>query len=678
MYENYKKNILGLCLLFCLCGNAFMMAEASSVTPGRLSFTPQQPRCNNKVHVRFDPRGGDLEYGSEVTAVLYFLRGATWKMELRPMQNERDVWVADVELPDGCSFLALRFIQGELQNPDLVDNNDGKGYFTPVFDDSGKPLPGSFIGQAMLLAPQTAAGAFNGYYKEAPSPKQDEIKKLLQQEEKVSGPAMANFLTPYLQLKRVALGDEAFGRFSKEFFKARMAEKEIPESFLSDLYVNYSFALRDSILGKEAADRILRDYPGGNAARFVSFGKIMSPSTDGYENIARIEAFMKEYPVSEWRKNPDNKGFIYHSLYSVLGRSYYDTRQFDKFVALFQNDLNFKTANEVARWNIERSYLLGMVGKDTLYDLSSQIMPLLLAKRNDGSFREDYSVSRDEADRVAVRQLDNRLFTHISLLYDLGKYEEARSFFFELSERGKYRSAELNEINLKVMEKLGLKNEILPYLEMCVKYNAATPMILEKLQENYVRLHGGNVDGFDAYIASLKSDEEKEAMRKYVMSHITDFEMPSYRLEMAKGGTVSSDEMKDKIVVMDFWATWCRPCIMAMPGMQLVADKFVNDPEVEIFLVGTMQTGDYKTKSVDFIRRSGYRFDMLHDAVNPSTGEQDLLFSQIAPYFESSGIPRKIIVKNGVIRYSSEGYSGSPSKLADEISLAIEILKNEK
>jgi hypothetical protein len=49
----------------------------------------------------------------------------------------------------------------------------------------------------------------------------------------------------------------------------------------------------------------------------------------------------------------------------------------------------------------------------------------------------------------------------------------------------------------------------------------------------------------------------------------------------------------------------------------------------------------------------------------------------MVPLFHSSAIPRKIIVKNGYIRYTSEGYEGSPSKLADEISYVIEILKTE-
>jgi len=54
------------------------------------------------------------------------------------------------------------------------------------------------------------------------------------------------------------------------------------------------------------------------------------------------------------------------------------------------------------------------------------------------------------------------------------------------------------------------------------------------------------------------------------------------------------------------------------------------------------------------------------------------VFRSLVPLFNSSGIPRKIIVKNGIVRYSSEGYSGSPSLLMDELSMAIELLRAEK
>lgn len=664
-----------LCFLCCTS----LSLNAANSRKERVSFYPEKPRANEQVRILYDPVEGDLEYSDEVKAVLYILRGNHWDVEQLAMVRKTGIWEAELTLPDNSSFLALKFIQGDIERPDIVDNNNDKGYFFVIRDHEGKIRPGNAIGQAMLLAPHTSGGALNSYYTSPPAPPKPElIRKLLKEEEKISGADKVGFLGPYLKLQQIAIGSD-FDQFSKEFLNKELAKKNLSEDYLSDLYFAYYFSLRDSILGPQIGDRILEEYPKSNSARFVSYGRVLTMGSDVYENIASIEEFLKEYPISEWRKQPDEKGFIYYSLYRVLGSLYFDTKQFDKFIDVYKKEeLDFKTGNELARWNVFRAYMSNSLGKDTLYQVSRQIMPYLLANRNDNSFFDDFSTSAEAARKVAINQLDDRLATHISLLYDLGKYEEARTFFFDLSEEGKYATAELNEINLHIIEKLNLQNELLSYLEMCVKYNAVTPEMLEKLKETYLRKQGNDVKGFDKYITSLKSDEEKEAMRRYVESHITDYPMPDFELESADGSIVSSLQLKEKIVVIDFWATWCRPCIMALPGMQLVTDKFAQDPRVRVYLVGTMQTGDYKNRSVNFIRESGYRFNMLHDAVNPVTGEQDHLFRKVAPFFDSSGIPRKIIVKNGVIRYSSEGYSGSPSKLLDEISLVIEMLKNEE
>ena len=166
-------------------------------------------------------------------------------------------------------------------------------------------------------------------------------------------------------------------------------------------------------------------------------------------------------------------------------------------------------------------------------------------------------------------------------------------------------------------------------------------------------------------------------MKSHVLSNMVNYPLVPFRLEDANGGFVNSMDWKDKIVVIDFWATWCRPCIEAFPGMQLLVDQYAKDTEVAVYMIGTMQFGDYKFKSVNYVRSQGYRFNLLHDAVG-SKGEQDQVFKSLVPLFKSSAIPRKIIVKNGMVRYSSEGYSGSPSQLRDELSTAVEMLRAEK
>lgn len=50
--------------------------------------------------------------------------------------------------------------------------------------------------------------------------------------------------------------------------------------------------------------------------------------------------------------------------------------------------------------------------------------------------------------------------------------------------------------------------------------------------------------------------------------------LPDFTVEDFHGHKISSSDLRGKIVLIDFWATWCQPCEKEMPGYQKLLDRY--------------------------------------------------------------------------------------------------------
>jgi thiol-disulfide isomerase/thioredoxin len=149
---------------------------------------------------------------------------------------------------------------------------------------------------------------------------------------------------------------------------------------------------------------------------------------------------------------------------------------------------------------------------------------------------------------------------------------------------------------------------------------------------------------------------------------------PRFTLKDPEGRTVDLGELKGKVVVVDFWATWCGPCLMSFPNMQLVVNKYKDDPDVKFFFIDTKEkVENYPELVKKVLDQNHYGFDVLFDEKD-GQGKMDKVFSQFGGKF----IPMKLVIdRQGTITYQSIGFQPDqkPEDFIREVADAIESAK---
>lgn len=151
----------------------------------------------------------------------------------------------------------------------------------------------------------------------------------------------------------------------------------------------------------------------------------------------------------------------------------------------------------------------------------------------------------------------------------------------------------------------------------------------------------------------IQADTEIEEVRRTIV----DYNMPLVTLE---GESVNLSEFKGKVIFLNYWATWCPPCIAEMPNIQKLYEQYKDESGIKFVMVSLDEDPQ---KAKEFLANREFTFGAYQ------------LAGRRPEVFQSSIIPTTYIIsrdgrlaskKRGMANYNTDAFKNFLNQLLGE------------
>ncbi|MGE8343365.1 MAG: TlpA disulfide reductase family protein [Flavobacterium sp.] len=369
-------------------------------------------------------------------------------------------------------------------------------------------------------------------------------------------------------------------------------------------------------LGKEISAR----YPTGKLEKMFFMRSFYDQPN---KTEASIMESMKTYNAKFKGISAEYSRTFYRALLTV----YLENGQYEKAIALEPYLKNASDLYNDFAWGKSGGDLTTPVKDlDFVVKVSERAM-YLIEQRNKESYYPAYKESFNMfADTYAL------------LLYKQGKYEEAFKYQSAVKENNGLDSGGKDRY-LTMMDKVKSKDEVKAYIDDEISKGNTSSVFLAKLKEIYIekKLPLAEFNAIEQKTDVLaKENKSKDLIERFGSTNAIDF-----TLKNLDGKETKLSDYKGKVVVLDFWATWCGPCKASFPKMQNLVTKY-KGKDVAFLFVNTWENGkeeDIFKKVSAYITDKKFDFNVVFDSK-----------TEVVTSYKVNGIPTRVVIdKNGTI-----------------------------
>ena len=207
------------------------------------------------------------------------------------------------------------------------------------------------------------------------------------------------------------------------------------------------------------------------------------------------------------------------------------------------------------------------------------------------------------------------------------------------------------------MERKGAKNRNLR-LALLLALAVAVALLIWLLPDS---AKAGNVAERRAIAEAVQVEQADAEIAASTLVKVGD-KAPDFTVEMLDGSRVKLSSLRGKVVLVNFWATWCPPCREELKHVQKeIIDRFAGKD----FAMIAISRGEKRDKVAAFIADNGYAFPVGLDP-------QQTIFR----LFATNYIPRNFIVDaDGCIAFVGVGYDAK--EFAEMVAKIDETIKKQ-
>ncbi len=533
-----------------------------------------------------------------------------------PLEKKGPAYEFAMKLPSTSTVLFFA-VSDSKQN--VVDNNSGKGFVVYLKD----PDSDGF-GETLLEEIKNVGMA--AYFLKLDIQTEDVLKAYESLFASYPDMKTESEYATYLMVKFQT--DKEGTRPELMAYAEQMAGKDDEESLTAAYNIYMNLGMTDEM--NELQKVALEKYPKGEIAKNTFIMDIYSVrDPDATYLSGKIDEYIRKFGDP---KDP-NLEMIYYRLI-VLYLDEKDTLS----VAKYQDQITNKNL-----WvNIYNSY----AWKATGGDLTSPGQDLDLAEKMSRKSLDILEYLMEHPEETEGRSDPEEMYhmcadTYALILYKQKKYEQAFKYQHAIVEAiGDRMSTGGKERYAAFAEKARGTEFAKDYLEKQLLTGIDSRIMVEQLQEIYTKLNLPD-DEFEhlkkQYAESAAQKDKDEIIEMFGDTRAMDFTLTNL-----EGENVALSDNQGKVVVLDFWATWCGPCISSFPHMQELVNQF-QDKEVEFFFIDSWERQEpdkTREKVVQFLEENKYNFNVLFDYND-----------EVISTYKVLGIPSRFLIdKSGNIR----------------------------